>query len=870
MNEFDKDRTNFEPNFVLQPDPAADAEDAVKADQVTAETSDVAKAGQATAETSDAAKAGQVTAETTDTANPDIIEKPEAASDPDELMSFIFGENGTETAKQEAAKAEAAAEAERADAEAAAKMAEEKRAEAIAAAEKADAERAEAAAKRVAAMKAKAVAEAKQAVAEAQEKTTSAASAQPQGRSESDRPAGEKKNLRPESAVSEVLKAAAAKADALKAVAVAADQAGEPYRRETSTLSDLEDPVFAGMAEAAEKAEANARAAQRTNADADVAAAEHAAADTESGYSASGTDGINNTDGIAGNGFVMHDAGQADSSEEPHCEAQMKQEDSAGSDSFGSSAGNYNGASRFNSTAGAGYSAGAGNRNNAGPVPNGRPRFENPSFDPGQTGRYTDPRDHFRAGESASWSNGEVHRNRRQMKESIHKQKKQKKPAKPVMLTRKSLGLLVAGCLCLSCLTGLGGAALGTTLVQHNQANTAQTTTAAATADHSGNTANSAGYSLENATGSDLTIKEITSATQNSVVEIRTESVASDSWMQQYVTQGAGSGVIISDDGYIMTNNHVIEGASKIKVTTADEKEYEAKLVGTDETNDVAVLKIQATGLTPVTYGNSDNLEVGDMAVAIGNPLGELGGTVTAGIISATDRELSIDGKTMHLLQTDSSINPGNSGGGLFNGDGQLIGLVVAKSSGSDVEGLGFAIPINTAADVAKQLIEKGYVSGQPSTGMTYQEGSASNSGNDSFSSFDSFFGGNTATGVFIYSVNGENAKKAGFQAGDQVYAVDGKEITSFDELSSVITSHKVGDKVKFTIIRNGTQKNINLELEEKTASNQNQAGQNDPNGQDQQNQADPGNGQNNQELPDQGQGEQNFGNWQDWFNMFF
>ena len=518
--------------------------------------------------------------------------------------------------------------------------------------------------------------------------------------------------------------------------------------------------------------------------------------------------------------------------------------------------------------------------------PYDRPKYENPSFDPGVTGHYKDPRSQFRMGESASWSNGEVHRSRRQMKDSIHKQEK-KRPAKPVMLTRKALALMIAGCLCLSCLFGLGGAALGMTMMQKNQAATAQTQTAQASTE--GATAHTAGYTLESATGSNMTIKEITAASKNSVVEIRTESVASDSWMQQYVTEGAGSGVIISEDGYIMTNNHVIEGAGKITVTTADEKEYSAKLIGTDETNDVAVIKIDATGLSPATYGNSSELEVGDMAVAIGNPLGELGGTVTAGIISATDRELAIDGKTMHLLQTDSSINPGNSGGGLFNGSGQLIGLVVAKSSGSDVEGLGFAIPINTAADVAQQLIDKGYVSGQPSTGMTYQEGTASSGSNNPFSSFDSLFGGNAATGVYIYSVNGENAQKAGFQPGDQVYAVDGEEITSFDDLSSIVTSHKVGDTLKFTILRDGVQKNIKLELEEKTAVSQtdpNGQGQNgqDQNGQTQdpnaqngqdQNGQDGQNGQNGQDQNGQnGQNDQADpgmgGSWQDWFNMFF
>ena len=220
---------------------------------------------------------------------------------------------------------------------------------------------------------------------------------------------------------------------------------------------------------------------------------------------------------------------------------------------------------------------------------------------------------------------------------------------------------------------------------------------------------------------------------------------------------------------------------------------------------------MNAKDLTPATYGNSDQLAVGDLAVAIGNPLGELGGTVTAGIISALDRQLSLDGKTMTLLQTDSSINPGNSGGGLLNDDGQLIGIVVAKSSGSDVEGLGFAIPVNTAADVAQQLMDQGYVSGQPSTGMAYTETSAG--GSDQF-----FGGGQSSTAVYIYSVDSDNAKAAGFQPGDQVYAVDGQEITSFNDLSSIITSHKVGDKITYTILRNGQALDISFKLEEKKA----------------------------------------------------
>ena len=387
-------------------------------------------------------------------------------------------------------------------------------------------------------------------------------------------------------------------------------------------------------------------------------------------------------------------------------------------------------------------------------------------------------------------------------REKHSRKRRAAKVSKPITLTRKSLALIIALCLVVSAAAGFGGAMLGNSLFGSAPINHGSDKKASASAS---------GYTLEDATDATMSIQEITEAAKPSVVEIKTESVSSDSWMQQYVTEGAGSGVIITNDGYIVTNNHVIEGAGKIMVTLADGSEYDAKLVGTDSMTDVAVIKINAKGLTPATYGNSDQLAVGDLAVAIGNPLGQLGGTVTAGIISALDRELVIDGQSMTLLQTDSSINPGNSGGGLFNDDGQLIGVVVAKSSGSDVEGLGFAIPINTAADVAQQLMDGGYVKGQPSTGMTYTESGGSSD------SFGMFFGESSAS-VYIYSIEGKNAKRAGFKSGDMVYAVDGEVIGSFDDLSSIITSHKVGDKITYTIVRDGHTMDITFELEEKGA----------------------------------------------------
>lgn len=215
--------------------------------------------------------------------------------------------------------------------------------------------------------------------------------------------------------------------------------------------------------------------------------------------------------------------------------------------------------------------------------------------------------------------------------------------------------------------------------------------------------------SLESATGSKLTIQQIYKKNADAVVEISTE-VPTKSVLGNSVSQGAGSGVIVNKKGYIATNYHVIEGAKKITVRLRNGRSRSASVVGYDEGNDIAVLKIGGSGYTAVTIGKSKKVQVGDLAVAIGNPLGQLGGTTTSGIISALDRQLSINDKKLTLLQTDTAINPGNSGGGLFNGKGELIGLVVAKGSGTGIEGLGFAIPVDTAAPIIDDIIKNGTI----------------------------------------------------------------------------------------------------------------------------------------------------------------
>ena len=313
-------------------------------------------------------------------------------------------------------------------------------------------------------------------------------------------------------------------------------------------------------------------------------------------------------------------------------------------------------------------------------------------------------------------------------------------------------------------------------------------------------------FNLALSTKSELSIQKIVAKNENSVVAITTESVSTDSWARQYVTNGAGSGVIYSEDGFILTNNHVIDGATSIKITMHNGDTHKAALVATDPQTDVAVLKINAKNLDPVELGKSDSLSVGDLAVAIGNPLGTLAGTATDGIISGLEREITISGKSMTLLQISASVNPGNSGGGVFDAHGDLIGLVVAKSSGSDVEGLGFAIPVDTVKKVADSLIEKGYVEGRPAAGITIV---------DLTSASDAMQYGVKVTGVYINEVTGSNAKKAGLKAGDLIYMINEKKVTGQDMLVREIQKHKVGDKVTFTIVRNEEMKDITVELQD-------------------------------------------------------
>ena len=319
-------------------------------------------------------------------------------------------------------------------------------------------------------------------------------------------------------------------------------------------------------------------------------------------------------------------------------------------------------------------------------------------------------------------------------------------------------------------------------------------------------------------TGTGLNTEQVADLVSPSVVVITTEQVVYSQWSwygQNQVESGAGSGVIISSDGYILTCAHVVDGASTITVTIGD-KDYTATLVGEDTTSDIAVIKIDADGLTPATVGNSDSLKVGQSVMAVGNPLGELGGTVTGGMISALNRSVTIQGSssvnTMSLIQMDASVSPGNSGGGLFNMNGELVGIVNAKSSSSDAEGLGFAIPINDAIKVAQELLENGYVTGRPYLGITYLAVTDAQTASQL---------GVNAYGVYVVEVvKGGPAEKAGLQAGDRIVSVDGTEIASKDDLGTLMQKHAAGDTLSITIARDGQMQTVNVTLGEKTASN--------------------------------------------------
>ena len=298
--------------------------------------------------------------------------------------------------------------------------------------------------------------------------------------------------------------------------------------------------------------------------------------------------------------------------------------------------------------------------------------------------------------------------------------------------------------------------------------------------------------------GTSMSVQQIASVVSPSVVAITTEQMSSSqTWFGGYYVQsGAGSGVIISQDGYILTCAHVVNGATSVKVQlNGSDESYDATVVGQDSTSDIAVLKIDATGLTPAVIGDSDALAVGEVAVAVGNPLGTLSNTVTDGIVSALNRQVTVQNNDMTLIQTDASISPGNSGGGLFNANGELIGIVNAKSSYSEAEGIGFAIPINTAMEIGRQLIENGSVA-RPALGVKIMDVTDAQTAQQL---------GVSTMGVYVVEVTkGSGADAAGVQAGDRVLAVDDTAVSDSSALKNYLKDKGIGDTVNLQVERDG------------------------------------------------------------------
>ncbi|MBR2645574.1 MAG: trypsin-like peptidase domain-containing protein [Clostridia bacterium] len=273
---------------------------------------------------------------------------------------------------------------------------------------------------------------------------------------------------------------------------------------------------------------------------------------------------------------------------------------------------------------------------------------------------------------------------------------------------------------------------------------------------------------------------------------------------QTYEVPGSGSGVVLTADGYIATCAHVVEGAKSIKVTLNDDTSYDASIVGTDTRNDIAIIKIDAQNLTPAALGDSEMLTVGEDVIAIGNPLGELRGTATSGIISAVRRTVAVEGNEMELVQTDAAISPGNSGGGLFNASGKLIGIVNAKVSDSDAEGLGFAIPVNNVLKEINDLLSYGYVTGRAYLGVYTQNVTLR-------SDYGYFFSSGTPCVQIADVVKDSAADQAGLKTGDLILAVDDHEITSNSDLTDAIARYNAGDTATFTIQRDGSKQSVSV-----------------------------------------------------------
>jgi len=311
------------------------------------------------------------------------------------------------------------------------------------------------------------------------------------------------------------------------------------------------------------------------------------------------------------------------------------------------------------------------------------------------------------------------------------------------------------------------------------------------------------------APGEAMTPRQVYSNNVDSVVAISSK-VRSTMYGQVAEGTSAGSGFILTEDGYVVTNSHVVEGATSVSVITHDGTEYAATVEGTDANNDIAVLKVDATGLPAATIGSSDELVIGDMVVAIGNPLGTLSSTQTVGYVSGKDRDVTTDGSIISMIQTDAAINSGNSGGPLFNMRGEVVGITTAKysgttGSGASIEGIGFAIPIDDVFGIITDLIDYGYVTG------AYLGVTVSNTDEESAAMFG------LPTGAYVMSVEkGGSADRAGIQAKDIIIDLGGHKVTGITTLTRALRNFKAGDTTTVTLIRSGAQMTLDITLDEK------------------------------------------------------
>ena len=312
-------------------------------------------------------------------------------------------------------------------------------------------------------------------------------------------------------------------------------------------------------------------------------------------------------------------------------------------------------------------------------------------------------------------------------------------------------------------------------------------------------------YNVENVENPVVAVAEIAGP---SVVGVKVDYYMQSIFGQLEETSEEGSGIIYSEDGYIITNYHVIEDAqdstsAAVTVTLSDDQEYEAEIIGCDEVTDIAVLKIEANGLTPAKFGNSDELKVGELAVAIGNPLGqEFAGSVTVGYISALNRSITTDGRTYQLIQTDAAINPGNSGGALVNAKGEVVGINTAKITDTTVEGLGFAIPSNDAVKIITELMQTGKIV-RPYIGIYGIDLDSVTAKRNKL-----------VEGVYIYQVFSHTpADDAGLSKGDIIVEFDGTKVTTKQELNDLKNAKSIGDKVKIKFYRAGEYHEVELVL---------------------------------------------------------